>query len=74
MDFVTGLPIFTNWKSKTYKFILVIINLLTKIVYYESVKVTINALGLEKVFIDIVIRHYGLSKFIVSNYDLVFTS
>lgn len=39
IDFVTALLILTNQKGKSYNFILVIINRLTKIVYYELIKV-----------------------------------
>ncbi len=35
MDFVTGLPVSTNWKGDTYDSILVIVDRLTKMVYYE---------------------------------------
>ena len=55
MNFVTGLPVSTDWKSENYDFILVIVNQLTKIVYYEPEKVIINAPGLVKVIIDILV-------------------
>ena len=42
-------------------------------VHYEPVKVTIDALGLAEVIIDVVIRHYGFSDLIVSDWELVFT-
>ena len=45
MDFVTGFPVSTNWKSNIYDSILVIVNPLTKMVHYELVKVIINVLG-----------------------------
>lgn len=47
-DFVTKLLISTNRKSETHDFILVIIDRLTKIVYYELIKVTINNFDLAK--------------------------
>ena len=74
MDFVTGLPILTNWKDESYNSVLVIINQLTKIVYYKLVKVTINALGLAKVILDVVVWHYSLLNSIVSDRGLLFTS
>ncbi len=74
MDFVTGLPVFTNWKSETYDSILVIVDRLTKIVQYEPVKVTINAPALAEVIIKAVVRYHGLSDSIVSDRGLVFTS
>ena len=55
MDFITGLSVSTNWKGESYDFILVIINRLTKLVYYELVKVIIDALGLAKVILDVVV-------------------
>lgn len=36
-----------------------------KIVYYKLIKITINAPGLSKVIIDIMIRHYSLSNSIL---------
>lgn len=54
--------------------ILVIVDRLTKMIYYESVKVTINASGLVEVIIDIVIRYYGVLKPIVTDQTLLFIS
>ena len=74
MDFVTELPVSNDWKGKSYDFILVIVDQLTKIVHYEPVKVTINALGLAKVIFNIVVWHHSLLDLIVSNKGLLFTS
>ena len=74
MDFVTGLPVSTNWKGETYDSILVIVDRLTKMVHYEPVKVTIDAPGLAEVIIDVVVRHHGLPDSIVSDWGSVFTS
>ena len=52
MDFVTGLPVSTDWKGDSYDSILVIVDRLTKMVHYKLVKVTINAPGLAEVIID----------------------
>ena len=73
IDFVTGLPISTNWKGKSYNSILVIVNRLTKMVHYEPVKVTIDAPGLADVIIDVVMRYHGLPNLIVSDRGSVFT-
>ena len=43
-------------------------------VHYEPVKVTIDALGLAEVIIDVVIWHHGLSDSIVTNRGSLFTS
>ena len=74
MDFVTGLPVSTNWKGETYDYILVIVDRLTKMVHYEPVKVTIDAPGLAEIIIDVVVRYHGLSDSIVSDRGSVFTS
>lgn len=67
IDFVTRLAISTNWKGETYDSILVIIDKLTKLVYYKLVKVIINTLALAKMIIDIVMWHHGLMDSIISN-------
>ncbi len=74
MDFVIGLLISINWKNKNYDFLLIIINYLIKIVYYKSIKVTINTLGQTKVIINMKIRHYSILKSIVINQSLLFIS
>ena len=74
MDFVTGLPVSTDWKGESYDSILVIVDRLTKMVHYEPVKVTIDAPGLAEVILDVVVRHHGLSDSIVSDRGLLFTS
>ena len=74
IDFVTGLPVSTNWKGESYNSILVIIARLTKMVYYKPVKVTINAPGLAEVILDVVVWHHGLPDSIVSDRGSLFTS
>ena len=58
MDFIIDFPILADCKSDSYDSILVIVDRLTKMVYYVSVKVTINALGLVKVIINVVVHHH----------------
>ena len=55
MDFVTGLPLSSNWKGNSYNPILIIIDQLTKMVHYEPVMVTIDAPGLAEVILDVVV-------------------
>ena len=74
IDFVTGLPLFADWKSNNYNLILIIVDRLTKMVHYELVKVTIDAPGLAKVIIDVVIWHHGLPDLIVTNRGSLFIS
>ena len=73
MDFVTGLLVLTDWKRDSYDSILVIVDWLTKMVYYEPVKVIIDAPGLAEVIIDMVVRYYGLLDSIVTNQRSFFT-
>ena len=53
--FVIGLLISTNWKGDNYNSILVIVDQLIKMIYYEPVRVIIDALGLAKVILDVVV-------------------
>ena len=43
-------------------------------VYYKLIKVTINALGLAEVIIDMIVRYYGLLDSIITDWELIFTS
>lgn len=67
MNFVTGLSVLINKKSKSYNFISVIVKRLPKMVYYKPVKVTIDILRLAKTFFNVVIWHYGLFNSIITN-------
>lgn len=67
MDFVIGLLFSPDEKKNSYNIIFVIINQHTKIVSYIPVKTIIGAVGLAKNIIKMVVRHYGLSKSIVSD-------
>ena len=74
MYFVMGLSISTDWKGDNYDSILVIVDWLTKMMYYEPVKVIIDAPGLAKVILVVVVQHHGLPNSIVSDRGLFFTS
>ena len=73
MDFVTSLPILTDWKEDSYNSIFVMVNWLTKIVNYKLVQVTINVSSLIKIIINMVIRYHGLLGLIIINQELLFT-
>ena len=73
MDFVTGLPISADWKCDSYDSILVIVDRLTKMVYYIPVKVMINTLGLAEVIINVIIHHHGVPESIMTDQSLFFT-
>ena len=74
MDFVMRLPISTDWKRESYDFILVIVDQLTKMVYYEPVRVIIDVSGLAKVILDVVVQYHKLPDSIVTNRGSLFTS
>lgn len=61
MDFVTGLPISTDWKGETYDSILVITVRLTD----KSVKVTTHAVGLAEVVPEVVVQRHSLPSPII---------
>ena len=74
MHFVTGLLISANWKGDNYDFILVINDWLTKMVHYKLVKIIINASGLAKIIINMVVWQHGLLDLIVTNKSSFFIS
>ena len=74
IDFVTSLPLSADWKAESYDSILVIVDQLTKVVCYKPVKVILNAPKLTEVIINVVVWHYGLPDFIISDRGAVFTS
>ena len=43
-------------------------------VHYEPIKITIDALSLVEVIINVVVRHHGLSDLIVTNWESFFTT
>ncbi len=68
-----GLPVSTDWKGESYDSILVIVDHLTKMVHYKSVKITIDVPRLAEIIINMVVRHYGISESIVTDQGLLFT-
>ncbi len=74
IDFVTSLPISADWKGNSYDSILVIVDRLTKMVYYKPVKVTIDAPGLAEVIINVVVRYHGVPESIMTDRGSLFTS
>ena len=71
---MTGLPLFTNWKNDSYNSILVIINRLTKIVYYKPVKIITKTLRLAEIIIDRIVQYHGLSDSIINVHKALLTS
>ena len=72
MDFVTGLPILANYKGNSYDSILVIVDQLMKMVYYKLVKVTIDVPGQAEVIINMLVRHHGVPKSIITDRGSLF--
>lgn len=74
IDFVTGPPLLIIRKSNSYNPILVVVDCLTKMVYYKLIKTTIDTASLAKIIIYIKVRYYSLSEFIIYDQGLLFTS
>ena len=72
MNFMTGLPVSTDQKSKSYDSILVIVDKHTKILYYQLETIMIEAPRLVKVIIDIMAWHHGLLDSIITNRGSLF--
>ena len=73
IDFVTSLPISIYRKGNSYDSLFVIVDRLTKMVYYKPARVIINAPGLAEVIINVVMRHHGLPDSIVIDRGSFFT-
>ena len=73
MDFITELPISTNWKSDSYNSILVIVDWLIKMVHYELVKITIDAPRLAEAILDVIVQHHSLPDSIIFDRGSLFT-
>ncbi|GJV52365.1 ty3-gypsy retrotransposon protein [Tanacetum coccineum] len=68
MDFITGLPV-----ANGLTVILVVIDPLSKYAHFGTLQTSFNALKVVELFIEIVVKHHGFSKTIVSDRDLIFT-
>lgn len=67
MNFIIMILISPYWKRNYFDSIPGIIDQLIKIVYYEPTMVTMNALSIVEVIIDMIIWYYSFSELIVSN-------
>ncbi len=72
IDFIMGLQVSTEWKSESYNLILVIIDHLTKIVYYKLIQITIDIPGLAEVIINVIICHHQVSESIITDCSSLF--
>ena len=64
---MTGLPVLRDWKGESYDLMLFIDNQLTKRIYYEPMKITIDVSDFARLIINIVIKYYSLLDFIITN-------
>lgn len=74
MSFMTSLLLFVNLKNNSYNTILVIIDYLTKMIYWELVKTIIDLARLAKVIIIVMVKPNSLTRLIISDRHLLFTS
>ncbi|PWA58030.1 hypothetical protein CTI12_AA406450 [Artemisia annua] len=69
MDFITGLPAYRG-----ITVILVVVDRLTKYAHFGSLPTSFNAHKVAEVFLEIVVKHHGIPKTIVSDRDPIFVS
>ena len=69
MDFIEGLP-----KSEGYSVIQVVVDRLTKFVYFLPVKHPYTIVSIAKLFLDNIVKLHGLPQSIVIDRDTVFVS
>ncbi|KAJ9542331.1 hypothetical protein OSB04_028837 [Centaurea solstitialis] len=69
MDFIMGLPL-----SKGVTVIFVVVDRLTKYAHFGALPTSYNAHRVAELFIDIVVKHHGFPKTVVSDRDAIFVS
>ncbi|GJU14404.1 ty3-gypsy retrotransposon protein [Tanacetum coccineum] len=69
MDFITGLP-----SSKGSTVIIVVVDRLTKYAHFGALSTNFNELKVAEIFLDIVVKHHGILKTIISDRDPIFVS
>ena len=67
MDFMTELLKSKDWQGIEYDSIFVIVDQLTKMVYYEPVLTILDAEKLAEVLIEMVIKYHGLPNSIITD-------
>ncbi|GJT28501.1 ty3-gypsy retrotransposon protein [Tanacetum coccineum] len=67
MDFVTGLPVF-----KGLTVILVVVDRFTKYAHFGTLPTSFSASKVAELFMDMVVKHHGFPKTIVSDRDPIF--
>ncbi|GJV02425.1 ty3-gypsy retrotransposon protein [Tanacetum coccineum] len=67
MDFITGLP-----ASKDLTVILVVVDRFSKYAHFGTLPTTFNAPKVAELFMEIVVKHHGFPKTIVSDRDPIF--
>nr|GEZ59926.1 Ty3/gypsy retrotransposon protein [Tanacetum cinerariifolium] len=67
MDFIMGLPIF-----KGLTVILVVVDHFTKYAHFGTLPTSFNASKVAELFMDMVVKHHGFPKTIVSDRDPIF--
>lgn len=71
--FFNGFSNLSHIKGDSFNPILVIVDQVTKMVYYKSIKVIIDVSDLAKVIINMVIRHHGVPQSIITDWRSLFT-
>ncbi|GKB44630.1 ty3-gypsy retrotransposon protein [Tanacetum coccineum] len=69
MDFITGMPVF-----KGLTVILVVVDRFTKYAHFGTLPTSFNASKVAELFMDMVVKHHGFPKTIVSDRDPIFVS
>ncbi|GKD31962.1 ty3-gypsy retrotransposon protein [Tanacetum coccineum] len=68
MDFITGMPVF-----KGLMVILVVVDRFTKYAHFGTLPTSFNASKVAELYMDMVVKHHGFPKTIVSDRDPIFT-
>ena len=69
MDFVTTLPV-----SRRMSTILIVVDRLSKYIHLEALPADFTTAKVAELFVEIVVKHHGFLKSIISDCDPVFVS
>ena len=67
MDYITGLP-----QSRWYTTIMVVVDRLSKYAHFSPLPPHFDAMRVAQLFVNVVVRHHGFPKTLVSDRDSVF--
>lgn len=74
IDYITSLLFLLDLKNNCLNTLFIIIDYLTKMIYYNLVKTTVNMAGQAKIIFDVMVKYHSLPMSIIIDQDSLLTS